>query len=77
MRKYLVVFEAPCVGTNEELVQFETDREVSDWAWEKSVTTREYIAGSYDIYQLVYDHNWNTHQLVPVDEIAIWEAEAQ
>lgn len=76
MRKYLVVFEAPCVGLNEELVQFETDKQVSDWAWATSVNTREYIPGSYTIYHMTYDNHLQLH-LEEVDEIALWAEEGE
>ena len=75
MRKYLVVFEAPCVGLNEELVTMESDKQVSDWAWERSLEVREYVDGSYDIFRLSYD-NHLVPQLTPVNEVEIWEAEA-
>lgn len=77
MKKYLVVFEAPCVGTNEELVHMETDQQASEWAWATSVNNKYYVAGSYDIYRLEYDNTNHTHTLTPVNEIELWEAEAQ
>ena len=70
--KYLVVFEAPCVGTNEEIVGFPTDKDASDWAWEQSVKVREYVPGGYDIYRLEYDNRSHTHILNPVNEIELW-----
>ena len=77
MKKYLVVFECPCIGTNEELVQFLTDKDVSDWAWATSVKTREYVTGSYEIYRLFYNPQTHLHELAFVNEIEIWEAEAK
>lgn len=73
--KYLVVFEAPCVGTSEEIVGFPTDKDASDWAWEHSCNVREYLPGAYDIYRLTYNHEAHTHQLELVDEVALWAAE--
>ena len=77
MKKYLVIFEAPCVGVSEELVSFKSDKLVSDWAWEKSVDTREYIPGGYEIYEIVYNRETHLYELELVNEIAIWEADAQ
>lgn len=74
MKRYLVVFECPCIGLSEELVSFDSDKQVSDWAWERSCESDLYVMGSYDIFRLSYDHHLQPH-LERVDEEALWAAE--
>lgn len=74
MKRYLVVFECPCIGLSEELVGFDSDKQVSDWAWERSLESDMYVTGSYDIFRLSYDHHLQ-HHLERVDEEALWAAE--
>lgn len=74
MKRYLVVFECPCMGLSEELVSFDTDKQVSDWAWERSEQSDFYVMGSYDIYRLTYDNHLEL-KMVKVDELALWAGE--
>lgn len=66
--KYLVIFEAPCVGTDEKIIEAKDDREACRYAWDKSCQVREYVMGSYDIYRLAYDIKTHSHTLIRVDE---------
>ena len=68
MKKYLLVFECPCVGSNEEIIEAKNDRMAVARAWAKSCTNSNYVVGSYDVYRLAYDHKAHSHTLERVDE---------
>ena len=66
MKKFLAVFEAPCVGTSEEIIHADTYTGADFLAWERSVDGEYYVAGGYDLYEIVYNRQMHAHVLVKV-----------
>lgn len=66
MKKYLVIYEAPCVGTVEKIIEAADDESAERQAWSESLNSLYYVTGGYDLYRLAYDPNAHKHILIPV-----------
>lgn len=64
-KKYLAIYEAPCVGTVAETFTADNDDAAEKIAWETSVNNKHYVAGGYDLYSIVYNPFIHRYELRP------------
>ena len=77
MKKYLAIFEAPCVGSTAEVIYADDPTGADFIAWERSCNDEYIVNGGYDLYQIVYNHDTHKHELLEITPEMLEEVEEQ
>ena len=63
MKKYLAIYEAPCVGTTAEVIYADDHNDADYQAWRHSLEDQYIVNGGYELYQVVYNLTVNRYEL--------------
>lgn len=70
--KVLAIYEAPCVGTCEEVFECENPSQAHAIAWERTCQVKEYVMGGFEVYCICYNPKTHKHELEYIEPIDLY-----